>query len=228
MGSEYQAETYWTEARLELRAWFQRNAFSLGELYEGALRMLFDSQFPGRTRFVAHAVREIRNSLPDVIAGATRSGQVQYPNRVDAIAQKWLKAGFLQDGSLPTSVTDQLDLPSADVPIPRHLFLNIASLIKDHVDSHEKRSDQALRLFGAISPANQQLRDSLRPTIRLWLEVTEWFVGYAHEPRTQKHNVNSAEFLEHFELFETTLGALVRGFFRTVEGLDEILEDANS
>jgi len=54
MGSEYQAETYWTEARLELRAWFQRNAFSLGELYEGALRMLFDSQFPGRTRFVAH------------------------------------------------------------------------------------------------------------------------------------------------------------------------------
>ncbi len=31
-----------------------------------------------------------------------------------------------------------------------------------------------------------------------------------------------------FENFEATLFALVRGFFKTLEELDEILEDANS
>lgn len=77
-------ETYWTEPRQELRAWFQRNAPSLGELYEGALRMFFAPEFPGRVRFVAHAVREIRNRLPDAIAGPKIGGTFQWINKLSA------------------------------------------------------------------------------------------------------------------------------------------------
>jgi hypothetical protein len=228
MESQFLEESYWTKPRLEMRAWFQRHAPSLGELYEGALKMVIDGKLPGRTRFVAHAVREIRNRLPDVIAGTITGGRVQYPGRLDAMAEEWKKAGFSVDGSPPTIVTGQQDLPSADVPIPLRLFLNVASLIRDHTKAREKPLEAALRLFGAISPANQQLRDNLRPTIQQWLDVTEWFVKRVHDSGTQDGAIDGTRFQEHFELFEITLAALVRGFFKTVKDLDEILEDANS
>jgi hypothetical protein len=65
------SQAYWTHARLELQAWLQRNAASLAELYGGAARLVYDTPLPGRVRFVCHAVREIRNRLPDVLSGAT-------------------------------------------------------------------------------------------------------------------------------------------------------------
>jgi hypothetical protein len=95
--------TFWTESRRELKEWFGKNAPPLGELYEGARRMVFDSTFPGRTRFVAHAVREIRNRLPDVITGTT-SRRFEWVNRLDVLARKWQKAGLSVDGSSPHSL----------------------------------------------------------------------------------------------------------------------------
>ncbi|GAF90738.1 unnamed protein product, partial [marine sediment metagenome] len=43
-------EELWTKDRLELWSWFQRNARSLGELYLGAVKMVYGPDFPGRTR----------------------------------------------------------------------------------------------------------------------------------------------------------------------------------
>jgi hypothetical protein len=48
------------------------NAASLADLYEGAVVMLYESILLGRTRFIGHAVREIRNRLPDAFAGRIR------------------------------------------------------------------------------------------------------------------------------------------------------------
>ncbi|MBN2413960.1 hypothetical protein JXQ31_19960 [candidate division KSB1 bacterium] len=67
-------ESYWTKERLDLKAWFQRNAPSLGELYEGVLKLLYtDEKIPGWTRFVAHAIREIGNRLPDIVIGVQKN-----------------------------------------------------------------------------------------------------------------------------------------------------------
>jgi hypothetical protein len=60
------------------------------------------------------------------------------------------------------------------------------------------------------------------------LDVTGWFMGKAHDNGSQDKDVAPEELSRRFELFEATLGALARGFFKTIEGLDEILEDANS
>jgi len=228
MPPESPEETYWTKPRQELRAWFQRNAPSLGELYEGALKMVFGPKFPGRTRFVAHAVREVRNRLPDVIAGTKSGGPVQYTNRLDHIVSEWRKAGFALDGTIPASITAPQEMPAAGISIPPRLYLKIAALTKDHADGREKPIETAFRLFGAIAPENQDLRDTLRPVVRQWIDVTEWFVKRVHDSGVRDSDVDITEFLKGFELFEATLGALVRGFFKTVEGLDEILEDANS
>jgi hypothetical protein len=76
----------WTAKRLELKAWMAREAPSLSELYEGAVCLLFEKRLPGYTRFVAHAVREIRNRLPDMLSASQPVKQLHYKNRLDAIS----------------------------------------------------------------------------------------------------------------------------------------------
>lgn len=225
---DHPSQTYWTAPRLELRAWFQRNAPSLGELYVGALWMLFDSKFPGRTRFVAHAVREIRNRLPDVIAGSKSGVYFDWKTRLDGLAKEWQKTGFTLDGSNPMNVTHDQGVPVPTVSVEPRLFRKIAVLLKDHVDAREKPEEAAIRLFEGVAPVNQNLRDTLRPVVIQWLDVTEWFMKKAHDSGAPDNEVDEQELISRFQIFEIFLGALLRDFFMTVEGLDEILEDANS
>lgn len=221
----------WTPRRIELRAWFeQRKASSLGELYEGAVKLVSGDRVPGWTRFVAHAVRDIRNRLPDVISGAKSGGSLQYKNRLDGLAREWRSSGLPTDGSFPGTVLGAAGEPPAtpDVPVPRRVYMEVASLVRDHLATREKPAEAAARLFEAIAPENQPLRDSLRPIITHWITVTEWFVEKAHDSGRTDGDRDEAEFRNKFELFETILVALVGQFFGTVKELDEILEATNS
>jgi len=112
--------------------------------------------------------------------------------------------------------------------VPSPLFRRMAVLIKDHVETREKPLDAAIKLFEGRNPENRRLRDTLRPIINQWLEVTDWFVRKVHVPNISDVVIDQDELRKQFELFEATLGALVRGFFTTVRDLDEILEDTNS
>jgi hypothetical protein len=56
------------DSRRDLVEWFAKNAPSLGQLYVASLRMLDDRDFPGRGYLICHAVREIGNRLPNVVA----------------------------------------------------------------------------------------------------------------------------------------------------------------
>ncbi len=224
-----QSTAYLTQSRLELHEWFNRNAPSLGELYEGALRMLYgEDNFPGKTRFVAHSVREIRNRLPDVITGQKVRGRFDCINRLDELAEDWKKAGLSLESVIPMQVTAEQSIPSSDIRLSRKLMQKIATLLKDHVAAREKRHDTATRLFKGFTSEDQNLGNTLRPVIMQWMDVTEWFMKKTHDSGNQDNSIDGKEFIRNFELFEKTLGALEHGFFTTVEGLDEILEDANS
>ena len=175
---------HWTARRLELLTWFRRNAPSLGELYEGAVTMMFADHLPGRSRFVAHAVREIRNRLPDVISGVKSGPRFEWKHRLDELQKAWENAGFSLDGSLPEPVTPtdkHIDLPSDDVRIPRNLFLEVARILTDHSVVGEKPKEAAIRLFVGSVPENEQAREALVPIIDQWIEVTTWFVYKTHD-----------------------------------------------
>jgi hypothetical protein len=79
-------QVVWTDERTALRDWLIRNAPSLAELHEAAVLMLYahNPLLPGRSRLVAHAVREVRNRLPDAVAGKTVAKQLQYQPRYTA------------------------------------------------------------------------------------------------------------------------------------------------
>jgi len=226
--NESRLTNYWTDARKELHSWFDKNAPSLGALYEGALQILFSDAFPGRVRFIAHAVREIRNRLPDVIAGPKTNKRLDYVSRLDTLAKKWQEAGFPKDGSQPIKVTAGDALPVTDIPIPRSLYSKIESLVRDHIKTREKPPEAARRLFQAIDSKNQNAESALRPRIQQWLECTKWFVAQVHDNGSTDERIDAKEIQKQFEIFETTLSALVREFYKTLEELDEILEEANS
>lgn len=75
--------------RLQLMNWFRVNARPLAEAYEGAIRLIADKGFPGRVRFIAHAVRDIADRLVLVLDPQLTGTRVQYENEMDRIVDKW-------------------------------------------------------------------------------------------------------------------------------------------
>lgn len=222
--SETNPEPYWNPTREELKTWFQKNAPSLGELYEGALKMLYVETYPGRTRFVAHSVREIRNGLPRAFGGP--KGRCDYSAHIEKIKQDCLNAGLTMDGILP--ITNPAEQSPDDILLPRYLWQKITVLIKDHDEAKERPIEAATRLFEAIAPNNKNAGDILLPIIMQWLKVTDWFMQKTHDSGRRDEEFDNAEFQQQFLLFEQMLGALVSSFYKTTGELDEILEDTNS
>lgn len=219
---------YWTDLRKELLTWFDKNAPSLGELYNGAVQILYDS-LPGYIHFVSHAVREITNRLPDIIAGPLVPGRLDYKSRLDVISQGWQKDGLPIDGSIPTNVTDADSVLTTDkIPIPRNIYSDFSKLIGDHIKTREKPYEKMKRLFEAIDPKNVELEEALGPRINIWIESTNWFVKQVHVGDLKRNGLDDEGFVRQFENFEYCLFAIISDFFMGTEQLDEILEEANS
>jgi hypothetical protein len=86
--------SYWTPDRQKIRDLLAQESPSLAELYEGAVRILFELRPPGYCRFVAHAVREIGNGLEFIIFGIRSRERLDYKDRLDRIVSQWKRAGF--------------------------------------------------------------------------------------------------------------------------------------
>jgi hypothetical protein len=132
------------------------------------------------------------------------------------------------DGSLPQAVSKIEDSLAGSIPLPKILFSQIGRLIKDHDRARQKPIDAAKLLFSGKTQEELDLGDSLRPVVDQWLLVTNWFVKKTHDSGSVDSDIDPIQFEKYFGIFETTLRALLRGFFATIEELDEILEEANS
>lgn len=222
-----QAEQYWSSFRLEVKGWLRRNAPALEELYEGALQMLHSPRFPGKARFVAHAVREIANRLPETITGI-KGPRFEWQNKLDGILVSWTRAGLSLGGSMLEPGSGPDSAPSTDVLIPRKVVIDIVKVLSEYSAGRETNREKARRLFEGVDPKNQAAQEAFTPIVTQWLSVTEWFVKTVHVPVSTDAVIDASELERQFELFETTLGALTREFFKTVGDLDAILEKANA
>jgi hypothetical protein len=127
------AASCWTAKRLGLRGWLQRTAPQLAEVYAGAVTMAFDRNFPGRVVFVWHALREIRNRLPDAVAGEVASSPLQYRDLADEIQRCWIEDGWPNDGAIALTNPSE---PSASGPakhdVSRDFLLAVGRLVAGH------------------------------------------------------------------------------------------------
>ncbi len=217
------AVSEFSDDRLELLAWLQRNAPSLAELYEGAVLML-QNRPPAHVRLIAHSVREIRNRLPDYVSKVKSGGRLDYTGRIDSITKIWVRVGLVPN-DLTASGLLSID---TSVAVPREAAKPVLELLRDHELARAKPIDSARRLFTTAAPENAEVIETLEPVVQHWIEITNWFMKRAHDDGRCDAECPRDELEHQFALFEKTLMAIVRQFYTAVDELDQILEDANS
>ena len=221
----------WNDLRLAVRRLLSLNAPALISLYDAAVRMLHDEQFPGRKYLIAHCVREIANSLPSFF-GDVVEGRAEYQVLVQAIVEPWLDAGLpLGSEAAPVSVGDAGNSASQAIPVPPAIVRRIGTLLEAHTAVYGRKQQNAATLFRALSANMDEEAYHLRPIIDLWLETCDWFVRRAHHNRRQQisfDNVLEPEFIDKFTQFEGLLHSMTEPFLNIVKSLDEELDEANS
>lgn len=212
----------WSPARRRLLSWLQQKAPPLAELYETAVVELERQQLAGRSRIIAHCVREISNTLPEILAQVERS-RLEYDKELDVIATAWDRLTAL---GLPlTTASVQDAIPNPNQVVNSEFLQMVASLIEKHKATRPKALTMAERLFRADRPENRHLGDALVPILRQWLDLKKWFVARAHENRKDA-DCDWSEFRRQFGLFEKTVLTLGQGFFVTLADLDELIRTA--
>lgn len=164
----------------------------------------------------------MRNRLPDIISGPAKKQRLDYTSRIDDIAKLPSAQALISDrgGKTPPA--------TPTFTIDERLAKKLIRLLQDHNTTRAKPLDAARRLFEGLAPENTTLRDTLTPVLQQWLTITKWFTDRAHDGGHPDKYYPETELRHQFTIFETTLSALIKPFFDTLEELDAILEDANS
>lgn len=214
---------YWTSRRLELLRWLELNAPVLAPVYAAAVQMAMDETFPGRVWFVAHAIREIRNRLPDALAGETVDSRTEYSQLAEQVRMSWIEDGLPSDGSMPLVDTAE---PGAWGPgryeISQSLLANVGGLIAGHLAASDRNEENARRLFEATAGG------PIPPyVVKTWLRGTRWAQAFAHVRNTPLRPSDESSLAANFEAFEEALLAIARRSYENMDDLDEILGSAN-
>jgi hypothetical protein len=179
------------DSRRDLLDWFAKNAASLGQLYEASLRMLADTTLPGRGYLICHAIREIGNRLPSIVATLPNEGTLNYAERVQELVASFEAAGLREDGG--NALAGKPLTPDLE-PSLSPLLNGVAQLIADHRSVFRKRREKAIALFEAIGGEISEA------VIRQWLDVTSFFNTRAHHPNSTTHQFDFNALQQHFGL----------------------------
>jgi hypothetical protein len=217
------AASCWTPKRLQLRGWLARTAPQIAEVYAGAVTMVFDRGFPGRVVFVWHAMCEIRNRLPDAVAGEVAASSLEYRDLADEVHRCWVEDGRPSDGEI--ALGDPAE-PSASGParheVSRDLLLAVGRLVAGHAAVAGRNRANAQRLFDAVAgPAAPAY------AVRAWLRGGRQAHKLAHV-RNKPVDPKDEDSLEsEFADFEAALLAIASRSYENMDDLDEILGSAN-
>jgi hypothetical protein len=217
------SDSCWTAERKELRAWLGRLAPQLADLYAGAVAIATNDTFPGRVIFVWHAIREIRNRLPDVLAGEVASSNVQYSDLTKQICRCWVTDGWPEDGSLPLDIVSE---PSVSGPeryeISRKMLAAISDLVSQYVAIERRNEEKAERLFETVAGAAV-------PTyvVKTWLRGGRKAHKLAHLSNKLANSNDEGSLASDFAAFEGVLMTISKRAYENMDDLDEILDSAN-
>ncbi|MHC4647741.1 MAG: hypothetical protein ACYTBJ_19925 [Planctomycetota bacterium] len=207
------------EGQRRILQWLRDVDAGLAELYEGCVRMIKDRSFGGRERFICHAVREIRNRLPEAVAGKHAVERLEYKEEVRCIAEAWERAGLEGVYEMQSDRRGQ----EPEERVAREVLVRVGRLVRRHREVEGRKEENARRLYIELEPENEQLRGSLGPVVRKWVDETEWFVQRAHVGKI----VSEEELVGHFERFENVLANLVGYFYEGLEEIEGVVENAN-
>jgi hypothetical protein len=213
----------WTPKRRALLDWFERAAPALAPVYAGAVTMVNDETFPGRVVFVWHAIREIRNRLPDALAGEGEGSRIEYGDLVQEIHRCCVADGWSEDGTVPMvgGNTPPAEGP-ARVSISPDLTVAVGSAVAGYAAIATRNQINAERLFAATAGS-----DAPPYAVRVWKKSGHRAHKLAHVGRQPVAAHDEGSLIDEFGAFEAILHSFANRSFENMDALDEILAAAN-
>ncbi len=214
---------WWTEPRGTAFRWLQQNASPLAPVYRAAAMMAHDRNFPGRVCLVAHAVREIRNRLPEIVAGKLNRPRTDYVRLAARIEDAWAADGLPRAGSTSLSTESELSASGpARLEVSSELIGALGELLDGHNRVDETNAMKTGRLFqivGGVVPPGY--------AVRAWRMASKWSEEHAHVSLSGVSEDDEESLLDWFLQFEEGLLVLANRSFENMDLLDEILDSAN-
>lgn len=219
------AEQWWNPERAALHGWLVRRASHLAPLYLAAVRMAMDEGFPGRVHFIAHAIREINNRLPDALDGALQRPKSKYPSHVEKVRQRWVDEGFPADGTGPS-----LDKPPEAVPgrtgfaVSSEFIVEVGRLVAHHIELESVREALKVPRFEILAGAGPHPRYVWND----WRRATRSAEQFAHARDKELPPTADREWTDNFLAFERFLIVVSKRSYETIADIDDLLQEANS
>ena len=223
VGTSRGDESWWSAERAELYRWLERNAPELAPVYRAAAQMALDEGFPGRVWFVAHAIREIRNRLPDALTGEVVAPRTDYVELTAEVHTRWVEDGLPEDGTpsvVASSEPSAAGLESREVS--GELLKAVGALVAGHLTATDNNESRARRLFEAVGGGPPP-----GYVVRGWLRGTRWANAFAHVRNKPLSRKDEQALVGRFLGFEQMLKVIANRSYENMDVLDEILDAAN-
>lgn len=182
-----------------IRAWLTEFAPLCTPMYEAAVRMVNDRDFPGRVTLVSHAAREIRNRLADNLVDIQRAPRVEYKNLVEPISKL---------------------LQSDDPEATEMARVKVRDLVEEHDAASEwTQKAKVQELFRALAVDGSTPPSFVSGT---WEDATDWVEERMHIGKevSQEREDNLAT---QFASFEALIKVLAARAHQNMDRLDEIV-----
>lgn len=213
----------WTPQRLRILGWLTAEAPTVAPVYEGAVRIAMDQQFPGRVWFVAHALRDMRNRLPDAISGPIEASRTQYSKLASAVTEQWLADGLPSDGTSPVSSPAEPDATGLTrLEVSLGLIDVVGHLVAGHLEIKPRKAASARRLLEAVSGGPVPSY-----AVQGWLDATNRVEKFAHVRNEPLADEEEHEFDEVLASCERALLTMANRSFDNMDEIDKILDAAN-
>jgi hypothetical protein len=219
----------WDAQRERIYIWLRdRGGPGFAEAFKGAA-MLMHSKPPAYVRFVFHALRDITNGIPAVIAKQRRK-QVQYPQFMDEILEQWTKESLPRGPILAADVTveQQVSGRFEKAIISVELVEMIATLLNEHEQGRARGKGNPRSFFAASIPESAGRPDLLAIPTAQWKTLHADAQHGAHENGEGCDADDEASCAELFTRFESLLSSLAGSYHVSLENIDAILDEANA
>jgi len=212
----------------KIAQWLSGRSPSLHEAYLAARQLLAGPATPGRAQMICHAGRDLCSGLQD-LQSVSKKERADITPVLREIQTIWEKEGFDAADLVQTDATTLAaeQTASPEVTIPRHLMLLLQRLMQEHRRADINQEEQAAQLFRANDPATANRPEAVQPLSMEWVRLRRWFIRYAHFG-VQQRVPEEQELQQQFASLENFILGVISTFYEGMEGLDEILAEANS
>lgn len=209
-----------TEKQQRIMIALSKEAPEIAKLYEGGLRIIDQEESPGRVYLLGHALREIRNRVPDHFDIPTPA-RVPYSDFFVRISPHWKTAVRPRLETTAEELTTQPPL----IAIPIEVAMELDELVRRHDESVGIKRDRHINFLASRdvpgAPATYP-----EPVVKQWINIPG--EKFAHMRAGNTEPPIFEECLKYWHIMEDILHAILAPMHESIREIDEILKEANA